>query len=96
MTTSDAREVTFLNTSWGPLWTEIGDIIVVAAGSELPLVLRKDGDFYLFIGACLLIDSQLTHPPTDLAADPGMSDIMHGNLCKSIGDSNELEEFLIH
>jgi hypothetical protein len=38
---SDASEAVDLsNTSWGPWWAEVGDIIVVAAGSTVPLVLR--------------------------------------------------------
>jgi hypothetical protein len=37
----DAPKVVSLsNTSWGPWWAEVGDIIVVAAGSTVPLVLR--------------------------------------------------------
>ncbi len=27
------KDVNFMNTSWGPMWMEIGDIIVVAKGS---------------------------------------------------------------
>jgi hypothetical protein len=37
----DAPEaVNLSNTSWGPWWVEMGDIIVVAAGSTVPHVLR--------------------------------------------------------
>jgi hypothetical protein len=36
----ESKSVTLSNTSWGPWWAEIGDIIVVAAGSSVPLVLR--------------------------------------------------------
>jgi hypothetical protein len=49
------------NTSWGPCGTKVGDIIIVAEGSRLPLVLRKH-DFknkYLLLGACVLIDFSL-------------------------------------
>lgn len=36
----DLKAVNLSNTSWGPWWAEIGDIIVLAAGSTVPLVLR--------------------------------------------------------
>lgn len=62
---------------------------------NLPLVIRKDGDFYLFVGACLLIDSELADEP-DIQTDPGFSDIMRGSVCKDIGKSSRLDEFLIY
>ncbi|PQE32650.1 heterokaryon incompatibility protein [Rutstroemia sp. NJR-2017a WRK4] len=40
------------DSSWGPPCAEAGDIIIVSKISPIPLVLRKDGDTYLFVGAC--------------------------------------------
>jgi len=67
--------VNLSNTSWEPWWAEVGDIIVAAAGSTVPLVLRpipvpkssvyssqnqeQGPPSYLLVGGCLLIDSQL-------------------------------------
>jgi hypothetical protein len=97
-------EVTFENTSWGPCKTEIGDIVIVAASSRLPLVLRKYGKYYLFVGCCWLIDlaiedftslskwtdvRNLTKPSTDT----GFSDIMHGNAVVEIGKNRQVEKF---
>lgn len=56
---SVASEITPYNTSWGPYEAKIGDIIVVAEGCPMPLVLRKHDDFYLLVGPCLLITSDL-------------------------------------
>jgi len=35
-----------------PVATEVGDILTVAVGSEIPIILRKIGDKYRFIGQC--------------------------------------------
>lgn len=60
ITESEKPEMTFENTSWGPCTAEIGDIIVVASGSKIPLVLRKHGEGkYLFVGGCSLVDGQI-------------------------------------
>lgn len=48
-----APKLDFLNISWSPYFAKIGDIIFVAAKSNLPLVLRRDGESYLFFW-CLL------------------------------------------
>lgn len=64
--TNNSLQPTYENTSWGPSKCEKGDIIIVAGGCRLPLVLRrcesgqdKDNDRYLFVGGCWLIVSQL-------------------------------------
>lgn len=60
-----------MDTSWGPLGTEVGDIIVVVEGSRLPLVLRKHSamDKYLFVGASVLVDFTLqSFGPGEVAA----------------------------
>jgi hypothetical protein len=67
--------VNLSNTSWGPWWAEVGDIIVVAAGSTVPSSKTSTSPppssaspaqnpeqsqrTYLLVGSCLLIDSQL-------------------------------------
>ncbi|PMD41902.1 HET-domain-containing protein [Hyaloscypha variabilis F] len=79
--------------SWGPYWGKVGDIIVVARGSSTPLVLRKSGRHYLFVGACWLIDSELQGTGMPGQDDPGFSDIMRGALWDQIGKSCKLERF---
>ncbi|KAF4609835.1 hypothetical protein G7Y89_g15788 [Cudoniella acicularis] len=84
---------TMRNTNWGPLLTEVGDIIVVAVASTIPLVLRKRGGFYLFVGGCWLIDRELEATRSDnWQSDPAFSRIMHG----SAWDESKLEKFYIH
>jgi hypothetical protein len=79
--------------SWGPYWGKVGDIIVVVRGSSTPLVLRKSGKHYLFVGACWLIDSELQGTGMPGQDDPGFSDIMRGALWDEIGKTCELERF---
>jgi hypothetical protein len=79
--------------SWGPYWGKVGDIIAVVRGSSIPLVLRKSGKHYLFVGACWLIDSELQGTGIPGQDDPGFSDIMRGALWDEIGKSCELERF---
>jgi hypothetical protein len=38
------------NSSWGPDWAERGDVIIISPLCTIPLVLRRDGDAYLFVG----------------------------------------------
>jgi hypothetical protein len=38
---------------------ENGEIIVVAVGGKIPLVLRRHKDQYLFVGGCWLIESKV-------------------------------------
>lgn len=79
--------------SWGPYWGKVGDIIAVIGGSTTPLVLRKSGKHYLFVGACWLIDSELQGTGMPGQDDPGFSDIMRGALWDDIGHSCQLERF---
>lgn len=83
------------NTSWGPYWVEVGDIIIVAKGSSFPLVLRRFRDYYLFVGVCWLIDSQIRERATFSAEDPGFSDIMRGSVWDEVGKSRQEEQFHI-
>jgi hypothetical protein len=84
---------TFLNTSWGPFWTVSGDIVIIARGSKVPLVLRRCEDYHFFVGGCLLIIGELrdfTDPK-----DPGFSSIMRGSVWDEVGKSYYEEEFFI-
>ena len=38
----------------GPAATEEGDVIVVALGCDVPLMLRKESDHYLLVGECFV------------------------------------------
>jgi hypothetical protein len=88
--------VTFANTSWGPYWVERENIIIVAKGSWLPLVLRRCENYYIFIGACWLIDSQLRDRfITEIDDDPGFSSVMRGSVWDEVGKSCQEEKFYI-
>jgi hypothetical protein len=92
--------ITSMNTSWGSMRTEMGDIIIVARGSGVPLVLRPWQNFYLFVGGCLLIDKQSkigwdNFPTTLNADDPCFSSIMRGSIWEGLGKTYHKEEFLI-
>jgi Heterokaryon incompatibility protein (HET) len=91
---------TFENSNWAPCKAEAGDIIVVAAGSKLPLVLRKCSEGFLFVGACFLVDSQIdvTCITPKYEQLEGFSKIMYGSAVEAIGKSSEgnnceVEEF---
>jgi hypothetical protein len=85
--------MTMKNSSWGSYWAETGDIIIVSQACTIPLIIRKHGDAYLFVGGCWLVDSELRKGQRDAKAteDPGFSTIMRG----SAWDKNKLEEFRI-
>jgi len=51
-TQKQEQAVHFLSSNWGPLWAEVGDIIIVARGSRIPLMLRKIEEYYVFVGGC--------------------------------------------
>lgn len=72
-----------------------GDIIVVAAGCKIPLVLRRYEDKYLFVDGCWLIESQidLTKLKRGSGKEEGFSKIMYGSVVESIGKTCEVEEF---
>jgi hypothetical protein len=84
------------NSSWGPHWAEQGDVIITSLLYTIPLILRRDGDAYLFVDGCWLIDSELMGgiewDPPDLENDPGFSTIMHG----SAWDETKVEDFRIN
>jgi hypothetical protein len=86
---------TFENTNWGPCKAEAGDIIVVVAGSKIPLVLRKEVDRFLFVGGCLLVDSRIDVTKLKLGCgeQEGFSKIMYGSVVEDIGKTCKAEEF---
>jgi hypothetical protein len=91
------RSMACRDTSWGPCHAAIGDIIIVAAGCKIPLVLRKAEDGkYLFVGGCWLIDSE---PQMDISGkvntreESGISPIMFGSACKGLPENWKVEEF---
>lgn len=91
------RTHALFTTSWAPCHTERGDIIIVAAGSRLPLILRphEDGK-YLFVGTCWLISGDLkTEDLTDTRVKgAGFSPMMFGSACKAARyGSVEVEQF---
>jgi len=90
--------MTMSNSSWGPYWAESGDIIIISRLCWAPLVLRRDGTEFLFVGGCCLVDSELRGSGPGhmsdieaLSKDPGFSPIMHG----SAWDEDKLETFRI-
>jgi hypothetical protein len=91
-----ASSMDIYNSSWGPHWAEQGDIIIISLLCIIPLVLRRDGDAYMFVGGCWLIDSELQggneEGPPNLENDPGFSTIMHG----SAWDETKVEDFRIN
>lgn len=95
----NGSDVSYLNTSWAPHRTEVGDIIVVAMGCCVPLVLRRDGEGYLFVGMCWLITSRILtrvrggSPGFD--TDPGFEEIMRGGIWREVGAAGRLEKFRI-
>lgn len=72
---------------------KVGDIIIVAKGSCMQLVLRACGSFYLFVGVCMLIDGSFLEFTADCSE---ISRIMSGSAWEEIGKSLEEEEFYIH
>jgi hypothetical protein len=72
-----------------------GDIVVVAAGCKVPLVLGGYGDKYLFVGGCWLVESQidLTKLKRGSGKQEGFSKIMYGSVVESIGKTCKVEEF---
>ncbi|KAL5318951.1 hypothetical protein ACEPPN_014019 [Leptodophora sp. 'Broadleaf-Isolate-01'] len=97
---SDVSSATFENTSWGPCKAERGDIIVVAAGSNIPLVLRKEGEGFLFVGGCWLVKSQINLSallePEKSSKQEGFDEIMYGSIAKEIGKTCVVEEFELY
>lgn len=80
------------NTSWGPFWVERGDITIISATCAIPIIIGRDGDSYLLVGGCWLIDSELQGVEKDkLLYDPGTSSIMRG----SAWDETKVQTFRI-
>lgn len=95
VTESMISTATFENTSWGRCKAEPRDIIVIAAGSNIPLVLRKEEDRFLFAGDCWLVSSQIdvTKPKRDCGRLEGFSEVMYGSIVDEIGKTCVVEEF---
>lgn len=92
----DSPIISHTNTSWGPIFSEVGDIIIVIAGFTLPLVLRMfEKGKYLFVGACLLIEREIENC-MEPESDRGYSDIMHGRVCEGLPKDYEAEVFCIY
>lgn len=87
--------VSFVNTSWGPYHTEVGDIIVVAPGSNLPLVLRRQESRYLFVGACWFVKERI-HDVNCLKDDRGFDEVMFGSVCEEEGVESRVEIFQLY
>jgi hypothetical protein len=86
---TDIPEVNMMNTSWAPCHTQVGDIIIVAAGCNTPLVLRKENEKYLLVGGVWLIDSELETENKDdertvicQEGNNGFSRLMYGAACE--------------
>jgi hypothetical protein len=92
---SEQPAPTFENTSWGPIMAENRDIIVVAAGCKIPLVLRRHDDKYLFVGGCWLIESKVDVRKLERECGEldGFSKIMYGSVVEQIGKTCEVEDF---
>lgn len=92
---SEQPAPTFENTSWGPIMAENRDIIVVAAGCKIPLVLRRHDDKYLFVGGCWLIESKVDVRKLEWECGEldGFSKIMYGSVVEQIGKTCEVEDF---
>jgi hypothetical protein len=86
---------TIENTSWGPCMAEKKDILVVAAGCTIPLVLRRYEDKYLFVGGCWLIDSKIDvrELKPQCGELKGFSRIMYGSVVEQIGEIYQAEDF---
>lgn len=88
-------DISFENSSWGPCKAEIGDIIIVAAGCKIPLVLRKHGENYLLVGGCWLINKRIKDFRKLQEQDDGFAGIMFGAAVKEIGSGIRVEEFVL-
>lgn len=84
----------YRSTSWGPHQCTVGDLIIVAAGSNVPLVVRKLESGYLFIGGCWLIDSAI-QDWRNLQNDPGFSPFMFGSACERLAQDFHVEEIVL-
>jgi hypothetical protein len=71
------------------------DILVVAAGCTIPLVLRRYEDKYLFVGGCWLIDSKIDVRELKPRCGEleGFSRIMYGSVVEQIGEIYQVEDF---
>lgn len=93
----------FRNSSWGPSGTAAGDIIIVAARSNVPLVLRQvcvagEKEYYLFVGGCWLIESEIGDLGKIQEESVGFSPVMFGSGCACSGDKSaptQVEVFAI-
>jgi hypothetical protein len=93
---SQTPSVSRSTTSWGPIHTAIGDIIVAATGCRLPLVLRPIANSrYLSDGACWLIDGGIGDASTKISGNPGFSGYMHGKAFEGLDDESQLETFAV-
>lgn len=88
--------ISHCNTSWGPIFCEVGDIIIVAAGSRIPFVLREfEPGKYMFVGACWMIESEIQDNSLS-NEEPGFSRVMYGRACEGLPNDFEAELFCIY
>jgi hypothetical protein len=80
--------------AWAPLWAEVGDVVIIAKRTTLPLVLRPFGESWLFVGHCRflvprhdMVEKEYLNRTTDYHP------IMHGNAWAEISTRAELQEF---
>ncbi|KAH7350697.1 heterokaryon incompatibility protein-domain-containing protein [Rhexocercosporidium sp. MPI-PUGE-AT-0058] len=89
-------DISFENTSWGPCKAEVGDIIIVAAGCKIPIVLRKHGEQYLLVGGCWLVDKKIKNLRNLQERDDAFSGLMYGDAVKEVETSSIIvEEFIL-
>ncbi|KAL5316348.1 hypothetical protein ACEPPN_015393 [Leptodophora sp. 'Broadleaf-Isolate-01'] len=88
-------DISFENTSWGPCQAEVGDIIIVAAGCKIPLVLRKHGEEYLLVGGCWLVEKRIKNLRNLQERDDAFSGVMYGDAVKEIKSGRAVEEFVL-
>jgi len=106
---SESSTRTPFNSSWGPNDIQIGDEIVLLMGGSVPFVVREADDGregFLFIGACLLIDSEIVNKNGMLdirgwntgytgTIEKGYSDIMYGSAWEGGESDDEFFDFIL-
>jgi hypothetical protein len=88
-------DISFENTSWGPCKAEIRDIIIVAAGCKILLILRKHGEEYLLVGACWLVDKKIKDLRNLQVRDDAFLGLMYRDTVKEIENGSMIKEFIL-
>ena len=75
---------------------QVGDIIVVVAGLQIPIVLRRVGRIgYYFVGGCWMIESEIKDLRS-MDLENGFSPVMSDSACKGLPHDYEAELFRIN